>query len=509
MIAARPMFSAALSHTGLVRQNNEDRILCDPANGIFAVADGMGGHVAGEKAAEQALEILRARLVRPAGTIEQRVREALALANNAVYEFSVRNPELRGMGCVLTCVVIADGQVSVGHVGDTRLYELQPGSIRKLTRDHSPVGEREDSGEMEERDAMRHPRRNEVFRDLGSQQRTPDDTDYFDFLQATLPSNSALLLCSDGLTDQVTSARIREIVEFHASAPDTAVEALVAAANESGGLDNVSVVLVEGEHYAAGVRSLRNGPAIRTSGRSQLLSRFAFVLCGLAAAALALLAWRMLPRPVTHTVGANSPDRLQTIAAALARADPGDTVLVNAGHYPEVVHLKNGVSLIALGPATINGAVKAESLSTGRIAGFRIQANSGTDVGLLIDNSNIEAEDLVIAGARAAGVEISGRSSALLRASEIVDNPGTGVLINSPANPRIRRNVIRGNGGGTPAPGIRIMPGAEPVIEGNSVWNNAAEAVWVPPLFPAENITATNYLAIGEKAERRIRVVVP
>src|SRR3954466_8520484 len=157
---------AASSDVGSVRPNNEDRVYCDEARGFFLVVDGMGGHEAGEQAAEIAVERIRIRLERQTGAVEQRLREAITLANNAIYQSAQEQPEWEGMACVLTAAVIEEGQVTVGHVGDSRLYRIKRGTIEKITRDHSPVGEQEDSGELTEREAMRHPRRNEVYRDV-------------------------------------------------------------------------------------------------------------------------------------------------------------------------------------------------------------------------------------------------------------------------------------------------------------------------------------------------------
>src|SRR6185436_15996222 len=161
--------AAGDSHPGLQRGVNEDRFHVDPARGIFIVIDGVGGQAAGEKAAETALAMLRTRLERETGEIEDRVREAIAIANNEIHRLASLRAEWQGMACVLTIAVVANGGLVVGHVGDTRLYKLRGGRIDKVTRDHSPVGEREDAGELSEADAMQHPRRNEVYRDVGSE----------------------------------------------------------------------------------------------------------------------------------------------------------------------------------------------------------------------------------------------------------------------------------------------------------------------------------------------------
>src|SRR5688572_5522540 len=124
--------AAGASDPGLVRENNEDRFHYDAERGIFLVVDGMGGQAAGEMAAEIAVSMLRARLERQAGAPAERIREAIAIANNEVHRLSRSNPAWDGMACVLTVAVVEDGHITIGHVGDSRLYMLRPGGIRKI-----------------------------------------------------------------------------------------------------------------------------------------------------------------------------------------------------------------------------------------------------------------------------------------------------------------------------------------------------------------------------------------
>src|SRR5262245_38254902 len=125
--------SAGLSDAGRKRENNEDRYYADPERGIYFVIDGVGGQAAGEKAADTARELLRWRLERQVGTPAERIREAIALANNEIYRLAAENEQWHGMACVLTVAVIDEGEVTVGQVGDSRLYLIQPGEIRKVT----------------------------------------------------------------------------------------------------------------------------------------------------------------------------------------------------------------------------------------------------------------------------------------------------------------------------------------------------------------------------------------
>src|SRR5215208_7552360 len=142
--------AAAGTDPGLQREVNEDRCHHDVARGVFAVIDGMGGQAAGGKAADVAVRMLRARLERETGPTADRVREAITIANNEILHLASSRPEWTGMACVLTVAVVDEQRATIGHVGDTRLYKLRGDGFEKVTRDHSPVGEREDAHEITE-----------------------------------------------------------------------------------------------------------------------------------------------------------------------------------------------------------------------------------------------------------------------------------------------------------------------------------------------------------------------
>src|SRR5580765_6583423 len=226
--------SAGGSDTGLQREVNEDRFHVDAARGLFLLIDGIGGQAAGGKAADVALTMLRTRLERETGPAADRVREAITIANNEVHRVASVRPEWTGMACVLTVVLVREHIATIGHVGDTRLYKLRDDGIEKITRDHSPVGEREDADEISEIEAMRHPRRNEVYRDVGSEPHQQTDPDFIDLLEIPFEPDAALLLCSDGLTDLVDSATINRIVTLLAGRPHDVVGELIEAANDAG-----------------------------------------------------------------------------------------------------------------------------------------------------------------------------------------------------------------------------------------------------------------------------------
>lgn len=277
MAAAKKALSACGSDPGRERENNEDRTLCDPERGIYAVVDGVGGESGGEIAAQTAVEILQARLSRRTTDAARLIREAIALANKQIWEKAQANPALAGMACVLSVAVVDGDRATIGHVGDSRLYKLRAGEVRKITRDHSPVGAREDAGEISEAEAMSHPRRNEIFRDVGSAPHQPDEEGFIDIYEISFEPDAALLICSDGLSDLVPSAAILATVEGNAGQPAAAVEALIAEANAAGGKDNISVVLVEGERFASSVKARRPTAAAATRSGHQVFSYDVFL----------------------------------------------------------------------------------------------------------------------------------------------------------------------------------------------------------------------------------------
>jgi PPM family protein phosphatase len=493
--------SAGESHVGMVRQNNEDRVYLDPDRGIFLVVDGIGGQAAGEKAADIALNRIRARLERQTGTAEERIREAITVANNEILHAAAGNPEWQGMACVLTLALADNGRVLVGHVGDSRLYQVRRGEIRKITHDHSPVGEREDNREISEAEAMRHPRRNEVYRDVGSQEHSPDDSNFIELIALSFDPDSALVLCSDGLSDQVTSAEILRTVLANAGHPGGAVHELIEAANRAGGKDNVSVVVVEGEQFASQRRSAV--PEVPPP-RSVFAGRPAMFVYGLLCAALIFgaLFYRSVASRPPEIVPARTlfagKGGFATITEALAKARPGDTVEVSSGEYQEQLRLPAGVTLrgrlpdvpILRAPAVASGppvAIVAENIAGARVSGFRIRADEKAPLaaGVVIANSDLELQDTEIVGA-AVGVEIRGKSAAVLRANSIQDCRDAGIRISGDSTPWLLYNAILRNGrrphlaGTPPGPGVLIEQPAHPVLIGNTFADNGSEPVRAP-----------------------------
>jgi serine/threonine protein phosphatase PrpC len=483
-----------------MRNNNEDRVYCDPEHGIFLVVDGIGGQAAGEKAADVALSMIRTRLERKTGTAAERIREAIAVANNEILRLARNHPEWAGMACVLTVALVEGDAVSIGHVGDSRLYKIRGGSIEKITHDHSPVGEREDNRELSEADAMRHPRRNEVYRDVGSEEHTPDDADFIESIRIPFEPDSALLLCSDGLSDQVTSAEILRIVAQDGRDPHATVQRLIAAANNAGGKDNVTVALVEGPAFV---------PA-EAAGKpvAALLWLLAGILAGAALVAVLHMRYGILDYPRQDPAPVVAPHRtlvvgsqFASIADALAQAKPGDSVEVQAGEYREQIRMREGVQLrsraplaaILRPPADGTGpAVIAEKQHSGRITGFHI-----VDAGILLDGADVEVSDCEIEGAPVA-IEIRGGHPAL-RANSLHDWVQSALLISGDATPWISHNTILRNGRKTKKPAVVAADPARPVLVGNTFDDPAVRAVSLPAGVDASTVTRFNFFLTGQR----------
>lgn len=501
--------AGSATDVGLERAVNEDRILVDESRGIFLVVDGLGGHAAGELAAETAVEIIGKRLEDLDGDIETKVRTSITEANNRIFSLARENPEWYGMACVLTLAVAHADHVTVGHVGDSRLYLAWNGTLRKLTSDHSLIGEREEHGEIDEEDAMRHPRRNEIFRDVGSQSREPNDPDFIQTKTFLFRDDAALLLCSDGLSDSLTAAEINAIIERYDGDPDATAQQLVEAANAAGGRDNVSVVLIAGPDFLGGESNkLREARPRHATTRMRTgekpwrtwINRAVWLLAGIA---LGMLIWSLVERtigplraPVRPAAPATQPKHIAADASdslaiikALATAQPGDTIDVPPGQYLGPVQMKDGVDIVSAvagqavilsdpaAPSEAGIAVVAKGLHAGRLEGVRITGDQTHPLrtGILIDGSNVDIDGVEISGAVDAGVHITGKSlQPSLLYNFIHGNAGPGVLIDGPSRARLIANRISDNGTtpGSLHPGIEIQPGAAPVLDNNSILRN-------------------------------------
>jgi len=227
--------AAAVTDTGRQRLRNEDAFVCEPP--LFAVADGMGGARAGEVAAR-----LAATALEEAGRSVEDVAGLISEANRRIWERSLADPQTAGMGTTVTAALVegARGTVTIGHVGDSRAYLLRGGTLEQLTSDHSLVAELVQGGVLTPEEAERHPQRSAITRALGT-----EPTVEVDVFRIDAAPGDLFLLCSDGLSSMVDDLKVASVIEDAELDPARAAEALVAAANASGGQDNITVVLFE------------------------------------------------------------------------------------------------------------------------------------------------------------------------------------------------------------------------------------------------------------------------
>ena len=231
--------AGSATDVGRVRSSNQDQLLV--ADDLFAVADGMGGHAAGEVASLTAVEALRATYHEADGA--EGLVAATHQANRSIFERAQGNPELHGMGTTLVAVALVnegnEDRLAIVNVGDSRVYLLRDGELEQLTTDHSLVQELVDDGQLTEAEATVHPQRHVLTRALGV------DVDVnVDLLQVLPLKGDRLLLCSDGLVRELSDVQVASIMRRLAD-PDDAARELVSAANNRGGNDNVTVVIVD------------------------------------------------------------------------------------------------------------------------------------------------------------------------------------------------------------------------------------------------------------------------
>jgi protein phosphatase len=235
--------AAGLTDTGRRRRQNEDAFVCDPP--LFAIADGMGGAQAGELASRLAAAAIEE--AASAVSDEQDVVGVVRAANALIFERSLHDPAVAGMGTTATVALVDEraGVLTLAHVGDSRAYRYRGRELEQLTTDHSLVAELVRSGRLTEAEAAVHPHRSVITRALGTEAEVEVDTKTVDVAAGDL-----VLLCSDGLSAMVRDEEIARVIEAAGLDPHRAAQALVEAANEHGGDDNVTVVvfeLVDGE----------------------------------------------------------------------------------------------------------------------------------------------------------------------------------------------------------------------------------------------------------------------
>lgn len=245
-----------LTHVGRQRQHNEDTFLVSEDAGLYLVADGMGGHAAGEIASRIAAESVSEFIEHTEnedGTwpyaydesttrATNRLTAALKVANTRVLEAMRKDSRLRGMGTTVVACLVDGDCASVAHVGDSRAYLVRDGELSRITDDHSWVFEQVQAGMISADEAERHPLRNVITRALGGALTVVPDAS-----EIQLRAGDVFLLCSDGLTGMVPEDDIRQIVIEHHADLEKACDVLIERANERGGYDNITTVLVRVE----------------------------------------------------------------------------------------------------------------------------------------------------------------------------------------------------------------------------------------------------------------------
>ena len=237
------MQSSGITDTGVKRKNNQDSIYfsdepvgCLP--NLYIVADGMGGHRAGDKASRMAIDITVEFIKK--SSIENPIailKRAMIYANNEIYKSANKDPDLSGMGTTMVAAVALEDKLYVANVGDSRLYVVN-NDIRQITMDHSLVEEMIRSGELERKKGRNHPEKNIITKAMGSKDEVVPD-----FFEIDMDPDDKYILCSDGLSNMVEDDEIRDIVVDYKDIKD-ATRALVDRANYYGGSDNISVVIV-------------------------------------------------------------------------------------------------------------------------------------------------------------------------------------------------------------------------------------------------------------------------
>ncbi|MDR1810497.1 MAG: protein phosphatase 2C domain-containing protein [Prevotella sp.] len=236
---------------GRWRSNNEDAFVVqsiwDDEHVLGIVIDGVGGYDGGERAAAIARETIVAYLEEyPNGERCDLLKQAVVEANNTIVEERNACKQFPNMSCVLTACLLEleKKRINMVHVGDTRLYQFRNNELKKLSHDHSLVGYREEIGSLTEEEAMNHPQRNLISRLVGDERHQADDSDFLEAAIFPLLPDTTLLLCSDGLSDMLTGAEIMSAMQQDVSLEEKA-DNLIQAANDKGGKDNITVVLID------------------------------------------------------------------------------------------------------------------------------------------------------------------------------------------------------------------------------------------------------------------------
>ncbi len=239
------LLHAARTDVGMIRSGNEDNysVVASGDRGLFIVADGMGGHAAGEVASEMAVQTVERELsgVRSLDdrSVMAQVRDALRKANRNIHDRTITEVDKQGMGTTASVLLVSGNRYLIGQVGDSRIYLLRDGALRQLTKDHSYVQEQVDAGFLTPEQARYHPYSNVITRCVGA---SPDVEP--DVYEGDVRLGDVFLVASDGLTGMVDDRRLQALL-MSRSEPERKVHALISEANGRGGLDNITAIVVQ------------------------------------------------------------------------------------------------------------------------------------------------------------------------------------------------------------------------------------------------------------------------
>ena len=343
---------AGATHPGKVRDNNEDTFIAERIQDnrfiLGCVIDGVGGYEGGEVAAEIARKTILSHLDEASDDLFASMKNALAAANDNIHREKQNNESNSMMACVLTLAIadLTNNQFYYAHVGDTRLYLLRDHTLVKITRDHSFVGFLEDSKRLSEEESMRHPKRNEIDKALGFHPNMASIGDYVETGVSPFLPGDTLLLCSDGLSDMIDSKLITSILTSKQPLAKKA-DALIHAANEAGGKDNVTVVILQNTNKPVIQKATKptllkkNDEAneedtveesVKPAGRrnSGLITKALAILCILL---LAALLWKIFDR--------DEEDKPVMEVVATQPRNPGEDRLLDTIHKTRTLNLSD------------------------------------------------------------------------------------------------------------------------------------------------------------------------
>ena len=350
----------AATDIGRVREINEDSMLQKPP--LFVVADGMGGHSAGDVASQMAVQAMERHVIDDADALTTAVKEA----NSEIFERAKQDEGLKGMGTTITALIASESSVKIAHVGDSRAYLLRAGELTRVTEDHTLVGRLVQQGRLTEEDAEHHPQRSYLERALGVEPDVEVDVTVMD-----IEPGDRIMLCSDGLYSMISAAQIAEVL-LSEDEPEAAASQLCALAVEAGGADNVTTLVIDFPGQRVKSMKPQSAPLARNRRWMVKVGLIAALLIALAFAARAAL-------DRTYYVGMHGGEvtvfrGVSGSFAGLNLSEPIDKTGLDVASLPtpEQSRLKEGIS------ASDRDAANEIVANLKRIAGSQTQAPAPT-----------------------------------------------------------------------------------------------------------------------------------